>query len=147
MSMAILYQIGEDGSQAEHWDISDEPMVVGRSVQAKVIIKDEGLSRRHFLIEREGEEYVIRDLNSRNGTWLDGSRIFTKKLHHNDCILAGRTRFLFTAPSILARAVVKGESGPHGTRIIPAERMLECDFSTSSPWQDACSEQKVEALA
>ena len=75
MSMATLYQIGEDGSTAERWDLGDESFLVGRSGLAKISIEDEGVSRRHFLIAREGEDYVIKDLNSRNGTWVDGCRI------------------------------------------------------------------------
>ncbi len=93
--MAELYHIGDDGSRAERWEIEEEPVVVGRSGQAKVSIGDEGLSRRHFLILRDGEDYVIKDLNSRNGTWLAGRRVFAEKLHNNDCILAGHTVFLF----------------------------------------------------
>src|ERR1035437_2137874 len=115
--MATLYQITEDGSRAERWEIDKEPVVVGRSVQAKVNIGDEGVSRRHFLILRDGEDYVIKDLNSRNGTWLDGRRVFAEKLHHDDRIRAGRTLFLFAERPVSSATVSKG---PHGTVIVPA---------------------------
>jgi pSer/pThr/pTyr-binding forkhead associated (FHA) protein len=58
--MATLYQIGEDGSRTERWRIEQEPLVVGRNGQAQVNIPDDGVSRRHFLIAREGENYVIK---------------------------------------------------------------------------------------
>src|SRR5512137_923371 len=99
--MAALYQIGDDGSRAERWVIDEEPVVVGRSGQAKVSIEDEGVSRRHFLILRDGEDYVIKDLNSRNGTWVHGRRVCAEKLHNNDCILAGHTVFLFAERPVL----------------------------------------------
>jgi pSer/pThr/pTyr-binding forkhead associated (FHA) protein len=62
-----------------------------------VVIEDAALSRRHFVVEREGEGYLLKDLNSQNGTWVDGRRAQSAtKLRHHDCILAGRTIFLFS---------------------------------------------------
>jgi pSer/pThr/pTyr-binding forkhead associated (FHA) protein len=118
--MAELYQIGDDGSKTERWELDEKPVVVGRSGQAKVSIEDEGVSRRHFLILRDGEGYVIKDLNSRNGTWLAGRRVCAEKLHNNDCILAGHTVFLFADRP--ARSTKPGNplTGPHGTVMISA---------------------------
>ena len=115
MSMATLFQIGNDGSQTERWEIGEDPVIVGRSGQAKVNVEDEGVSRRHFLILREGDGYVIKDLNSRNGTWLEGRRVVTEKLHDRDCILAGRTRFLFADRLAESAAAAHPCTGPHGT--------------------------------
>jgi pSer/pThr/pTyr-binding forkhead associated (FHA) protein len=142
--MATLYQIGENGSRAEQWEVDEKPVVVGRNGRAQVSIADEGVSRRHFLIARDGEDYVIKDLNSRNGTWVEGRRVFAEKLHHNDCIQAGRTLFLFAERS--ARSATVGK-GPHGTVIVP-------DFSQSEPrppesivWQGDAGNQDIEAAA
>ena len=120
MNMPTLYQIGEDGSPAERWRIEQEPLLVGRSGPGQINIRDEGVSRRHFLIVREGEDYVIKDLNSRNGTWLDGCRVVSEKLHHNDWIVAGHTMFLFADPPRRPAELGQAESGPHGTAIITA---------------------------
>jgi pSer/pThr/pTyr-binding forkhead associated (FHA) protein len=118
--MATLYQIGSNGSKAEVMEIDQEPVVVGRSTEAKVSVEDEGVSRRHFLIVREGQDYVIKDLSSRNGTWIDGRRVFAGKLRHNDCILVGRTRFLFLDPPASSPKRGQLQTGPHGTVIVPA---------------------------
>lgn len=120
MKMATLYEIGEHGSTAERGRIEQKPLVVGRSGQAQVKVTDDGVSRQHFAIVREGEDYVIRDLNSRNGTWVDGCRVFTEKLHHNDWIVAGRTMFLFADPPREAAELGRAELGPHGTAILAA---------------------------
>jgi pSer/pThr/pTyr-binding forkhead associated (FHA) protein len=127
--MATLYQIKSNGSQAEVMEIDQEPVVVGRSTAAKVSVEDEGISRRHFLVLREGEDYVIKDLSSRNGTWINGRRVFTGKLRHNDCILAGHTRFLFLDPSAASATRGQVQTGPHGTVIIPAAPQSECHLS------------------
>jgi pSer/pThr/pTyr-binding forkhead associated (FHA) protein len=142
--MATLYRLGENGFRAEQWDIDDEPIVVGRSGQAKVSLKDEGLSRRHFLISRDGEDYFIKDLNSRNGTWVEGCRVFAEKLHHNDCIRAGNHLFLFAAPPVSSATASKG---PHGTVIVPAAPRTERRPSASSVWQQDDGSTNLEAAA
>ena len=116
--MATLYQISNDGLSLERWDIEDESIVVGRSGQAQVRVEDEGLSRRHFLIVPDGEGYVLKDLSSRNGTWVDGHRVFAEKLHHNDRILAGNTLFLFADPPAVPATIRGPRRGPHGTVMI-----------------------------
>jgi pSer/pThr/pTyr-binding forkhead associated (FHA) protein len=147
MRMATLHQIGENGSREERWEISDGPFVVGRSGRAQANVDDQGLSRRHFLIVRNGAGYVIKDLNSRNGTWVEGHRVLTQKLHHNDRILAGSTRFIFADPSAAASSVAREHTGPNGTQIVSAERIPEPDFSVSFPWLEACGGQTREAAA
>ena len=122
MSMATLFQIGNDGSRAERWEIGEEPVVVGRSGQAKVSVEDDGVSRRHFLILREGDNYVIKDLNSRNGTWVEGRRVSAEKLHDHDCILAGRTLFLFADRLASSTTFGQPQTGPHGTVMLSAPR-------------------------
>jgi pSer/pThr/pTyr-binding forkhead associated (FHA) protein len=93
--MPYLYQIRGDGEEVEHWEIGDKPVVVGRGPRADVRIEDERLSREHFAVSRDGNTFVLYDLNSRNGTWVDGQRVLRAELRPSDTIRAGRTRFLF----------------------------------------------------
>ena len=95
--MARLCLLGEGGEVSEFWEIGKEPVAVGRDNTADVAIDDETLSCRHFMIVREGEGYLLKDLNSQNGTWVAGRRADPQgeKLGHNKCIAAGRTLFLF----------------------------------------------------
>src|SRR5439155_24604420 len=93
--MATLCLLNEDGEVVQEWQIGERPVAVGRGASVDVKIDDAGLSRRHFMIVREGEEYVLKDLSSRNGTWVDGARAVALKLRHNDGILAGLTQFRF----------------------------------------------------
>jgi pSer/pThr/pTyr-binding forkhead associated (FHA) protein len=122
MNMATLYQITNDGYSMERWDIDEESVVVGRSGRAQVSVEDEGLSRRHFLIILDGENFILKDLSSRNGTWVDGRRVLAEKLHHNDRILAGNTLFLFADPPAMPANLRKPRSGPHGTVMLSALR-------------------------
>jgi pSer/pThr/pTyr-binding forkhead associated (FHA) protein len=119
--MATLCLLGDDGATGEQWEITDQPVTVGRGASVDVRVEDVGLSRRHFMIVREGADYLVKDLSSRNGTWVHGHRALTARLHHNDCILAGQTLFRFCEDRALASSALQPETGPHGTRILYTE--------------------------
>jgi pSer/pThr/pTyr-binding forkhead associated (FHA) protein len=118
--MAVLSLLGEDGAQVQRWEIGERPIAVGRDDSADVTIPDDALSRRHFMIWREGDTFVIKDLDSQNGTWVDGQRAQDTKLRQNDCILAGRTLFLFSQ-HLPGAARAAGDLAPtHDTAFLPA---------------------------
>jgi len=94
--MASLCLLGEDGALARRWELGEQPIAVGRDASANVVVDDATLSRRHFMIELEAGSYFLKDLASQNGTWVDGKPAQRTKLRHHDCILAGRTIFLFS---------------------------------------------------
>ena len=94
--MARLCLLDEKGEMMQLWEIGSHAVAVGRDQSADVIISDDTLSRRHFIIAPEGPDFVLKDLGSQNGTWVEGERASTATLHHNDCIIAGRSTFLFT---------------------------------------------------
>jgi pSer/pThr/pTyr-binding forkhead associated (FHA) protein len=101
--MASLCLLDDVGAIAQRWEVAGQPLAVGRDASADVKINDESLSRRHFVILREGENYVRKDLESEHGTWVGGKRTRAgAKLRHNECISAGRTLFLFRVPSFPA---------------------------------------------
>lgn len=93
--MATLCLLDDVGLIAKRWELDKEPMSIGRDNSAEIVLEDESLSRRHFMVFRDKEGYAIQDLDSQNGTWVDGKRTHTTKLKHHDCIVAGRTVFLF----------------------------------------------------
>ncbi len=70
-------------------------MVVGRSGDNGFVIKDTAASRRHLEIKNSGEGFVCRDLGSRNGTIVNGSRTEHCQLEDGDTILVGETLMTF----------------------------------------------------
>ncbi|HEY3595077.1 MAG TPA: sigma 54-interacting transcriptional regulator [Polyangiaceae bacterium] len=53
----------------------EERIIIGRGPQADLVIDDEAVSRIHCEIVWEGDSLVLRDLGSKNGTWLAGIRV------------------------------------------------------------------------
>jgi len=69
--------------------------VVGRK-GADIVIDDSALSSQHFEVEARGDEFFIRDLDSTNGTKLNGQLISAPaRLENGGRIEAGETTFVF----------------------------------------------------
>ena len=82
------------GDPAE-FPLGDEN-VLGRSTQATVRLADREVSRKHSQIDREGQDFVLRDLGSSNGTFLNGQRISgPTRLKDGDEVLIGTSRMEF----------------------------------------------------
>ena len=63
-------------------------------------LEADGVSRVHAAFERFGDAWCVRDLGSRNGTFVNGDRIIGERaLHSGDEIVLGRLRLLFHAPT------------------------------------------------
>lgn len=73
------------------------PAVVGRSPDCDVVVRDVLLSRHHCRIEPQGRNWVVVDLGSKNGTFIEGKKIEQQTLNDADVIRGGRTRIIFKA--------------------------------------------------
>ncbi|MFH0947188.1 MAG: FHA domain-containing protein [Planctomycetota bacterium] len=67
---------------------------IGRDKGNEVALEDPGLSRRHCRIFREGADYILEDLKSANGTFVEGKRVDRAKLRHGDRISLGEVTLL-----------------------------------------------------
>lgn len=72
-------------------------LIVGRSDACDIYIDDTKMSRQHFVLENDGGELYVMDLQSRNGTMLNGTRINSRySLHSGDRIIAGLSEIIIT---------------------------------------------------
>jgi len=77
--------------------IDEEPLVIGRETAATVCIADASVSRRHSKIEKKGDAFVITDLESLNGTFVNDVPVRSRVLEHGDRVRIGDSQFLFLA--------------------------------------------------
>jgi hypothetical protein len=69
--------------------------LVGRHNDNGIRLNDPGVSSFHARIFRGPDGYVIEDLKSRNGVWLNGSRVFHAVLNNGDKVRLGSIDYLF----------------------------------------------------
>jgi len=71
---------------------------LGRHPDSEISLDDISVSRRHAEIERQSTEYVLRDVGSMNGTYVNQKRVDGVVLQQGDEILVGRFRLIFLGP-------------------------------------------------
>jgi len=90
---AFLLRVGAPRG-TERLAIPSALTVLGRAA-ADIDLGDPAISVRHFQIEAIGDEFFVRDLESRNGTFLNGSKVRYAELRPGDQLRAGRTVLVF----------------------------------------------------
>jgi two-component system, cell cycle response regulator len=74
--------------------LDGQPMIIGRSKTAGLRLLDDGVSRSHARIGRSGSDWVVSDLGSRNGCFVNGDRVERRVLEEGDRIQLGRHAIL-----------------------------------------------------
>jgi pSer/pThr/pTyr-binding forkhead associated (FHA) protein len=73
---------------------------IGRTEENDIVNPDIRISRKHSLVQRQGNHYMLIDLGSTNGTFLNGNRIFKPtRLKDGDLILIGALEYAFCQPT------------------------------------------------
>ena len=68
---------------------------IGRHGGADILLDDVTVSRHHVEVERTGDRYLVRDVGSLNGTYLNGRRIESCEIHDGDEVQIGRFKLVF----------------------------------------------------
>ena len=94
---------GEDKDKCH--DLKSGTNVVGRGLDANIRINEKSMSRNHFQIVIRPNLAVIKDLNSRNGTFLNGILVKQSNLKEGDKISIHKTVLEFTKQSLKSQPV------------------------------------------
>jgi two-component system cell cycle response regulator len=78
----------------EMYKVEKEQTVIGRGDKADLRLIDDGISRDHARILKEGNQMVLEDMGSTNGTYCNGGRVTRQALSEGDKILLGSTTIL-----------------------------------------------------
>lgn len=92
--MAVLIY-KDSGGRYVDFQLPHRTITIGRSEVADVAIHDDWISRLHCEISRRAGEFIIRDLDSRNGTFVNESRVKETTLRVGDKIRVGHTLIAF----------------------------------------------------
>ncbi|MCS7016505.1 MAG: HD domain-containing protein [Gemmatales bacterium] len=114
--------------EGQFWE-STETLRVGRLEGQEVVINDPSVSRRHAEIHYTNQGWMVRDLGSTNGTYLNGVRVgmVERKLRPRDLLQCGNVLFL---------AVLVEEDTPRFPVETPSKNLL-VESSTQRTWDQA----------
>jgi pSer/pThr/pTyr-binding forkhead associated (FHA) protein len=91
----LLVTSGNQAGKSVQLRFSD--LIAGRECSREFQLLDPKVSRRHFKIRRQVNRYVICELDSRNGIFVNGRQVSEAPLSDMDRITVGETELLFLA--------------------------------------------------
>ncbi|MFH1548966.1 MAG: FHA domain-containing protein [Planctomycetota bacterium] len=121
---ATLKLLGPGETEAEV-PVGDRPLMIGRDPGCDIVLDDPAISKKHAQLLLVDGEYMVRDQNSHNGTFVDNERVTHRTLKNGDVIAIGPKKILF---SLYGAASIGGElmlaevdGGPGAGAGLPAE--------------------------
>lgn len=131
--MSKLKVILADGTEQEY-DLEGDVVTIGRLPDNTIQIDDASVSSHHAQVEVRGETFVLKDLDSTNGTLHNGQVVTETELGHNDSIRFGKIHAKFL-----------GDEGESHSKPMPEEDREEAvvaansarpsNFENASPFQ------------
>jgi signal transduction histidine kinase len=143
--MATLFVLqGRD--KGKRCDLAALPLTLGRDRNNRLQLADSEASRRHAEVRRDDGGYVLVDLGSSNGTFVNGQQVTgERRLANGDRVQIGRTLLLFTDADqrgevgLAQDVAIVAAAGGESSRIVKAvspesgSRIFAPD-SVDSPW-------------
>ncbi len=133
--MATNMTASEASAPPRQVQIGDVPVHVGRSSVSSLRLLHPTVSRSHAVIERQSGAIVIRDLDSRYGTFVNGARIGSKTLAKDDLVRFGTSiSYRLTGESLAFEPIAGGYSLTlRGVTIVKNGRTLVSGASFDLP--------------
>lgn len=107
VTMPYLECFAERGGPPERVPLLRMPFVIGRSESVDHIVYSGKVSKEHATIDRIGDRYIITDLVSTNGTFVNGQRTVETFLQDGDIIQIAHKEFCFRQPLSVAAPASK----------------------------------------
>jgi two-component system, NtrC family, sensor kinase len=129
IKLSSLYVIrGRD--QGKRFDLTQKSSGIGRDKANTIQLRDTEASRQHAEIRQEGDQFLLVDLGSSNGTFVNEQRITQHSLRSGDRVQIGRSVLIFTASDLTGRqdlsdlvALVRDPADEPSARIVSSLKL------------------------
>ena len=99
-----------DGQEVEQ-EFAGDHTAIGRHEKSDLRLVDGMVSRNHCVISKEGKRFILKDLDSRNGTWVNGRKIKNRRnLRDGDVLQVGPFRIIFQPESHMVRVAIQSQT-------------------------------------
>lgn len=133
--------LSQGGSVLNNFFIDKDRLSIGRDPHNDVRIDDPAVSREHAAILSVGNDCIIEDAGSSNGTYVNGARIGRQILRHGDVLHFGAYHLRFVNPRALSEvnldATMLIGTLPEELRELRAATATAADGKTSGPQRRA----------
>jgi hypothetical protein len=92
---ATLTLLQATGAVSQVYPLNQSEVLIGRSEQSDIALADPGVSRNHARIIREGDDFIVEDLRSTNGTEVNGQPIRRRRLADGDVVKLANSTLQF----------------------------------------------------
>jgi len=90
-------RVNSGPDEKKKFDLKPDSTKIGKKEDNDVVLLDNTVSRHHFEIVRSADSYLLRDINSTNGTYINGLKVKEAYLNPGDVIKIGNTEIEFIA--------------------------------------------------
>lgn len=143
--MSKIHIRDEGAEKALTFDLDEKTVFIGRSKCSDIQVKDFTVSRKHLKIQREGKIFLIEDLNSTNGTYVNGDPIEPGQavpVDENDTVTIGKTVLHFGGPPTVEALPKTSGSGIQ----LPEVEINERQLMSKETERRSLSSEKLEFI-
>jgi FHA domain len=119
----VTLQVVEGIDKGRVYRDMEIPVTIGREEGNLLRLNDERVSRFHAKIQFDNDDVILTDLDSTNGTRLNGNPIQIRRLRPGDRVGVGRTIMIFGSTAEIAMRIAS-EKAPPNTAITPHSRTV-----------------------
>ena len=137
---SITIQILEGLERGRIFADLDPPLTIGREEENTIRLNDERVSRYHVKVQSDGGRIILTDLDSTNGTRVNGHPVQLRILQPGDLIEIGRCLLLYGSPAELQELVREPEGNTAATR-----DETTCSPSAAALKAQAAADQELDS--
>ena len=112
-----------DGQEPMAYPLRHERVSIGRDVANDVRLSEHAVSARHAVVITRANAVTLHDLQSSNGSWVNGKRVESQTLRHGDVIQIGRMALTFVDESEASESVELDPTKRDGTAVLGGSRV------------------------
>lgn len=110
------------------YELGEEDVTIGRAHNSDIPIDNPGVSSAHAVIRKQGEDYFLKDLGSKNGTYVKGQKIRQHRLEPGDVITIFKHQLHFVP---LAGGLVDKAELPSAAGLINQSQTVKIDLAST----------------
>src|SRR5271167_961167 len=112
--------------------LNKDSFSVGRKPDNDIVIDNPAISSHHCKISLQGGTYVVEDLESTNGTFVNQKRVKKSGLHHNDVVGLAKHAIIFQEDNPTAPVDAPRQPEADATMVLTAQKQAELVAAASA---------------